>query len=109
MVAIVYKRQYSHSRIKHETLMKLRDDFSGACTVSDFYRGKTSYGRDNVYEDELTIGNENYDHVVLRGKVIHNIVRAVMRGVSKQTKRDMIEYLNSLLEWEDLSGGTEIK
>ena len=106
MVAIVYKRQYSPNRIKHETLMKLRDDFSGACKVSDFYRGKTSYGRDNVYEHELTIGNENCDHVVLRGKVIHNIVRAVMHGVSKQTKRDMIGYLNSLLEWEDLSGGT---
>ena len=105
MVAIVYKRGYGPSGVEHQTLMKLKDDFSGACRVSDFHRGEGAYGRENTYEDELTIGNENYDHIVLRGVVVHNIVRSVMRGVSRETKRNMIGYLNSLIEWEDLDTG----
>mgnify|MGYP003644370392 CR=1 FL=1 len=98
MVAIVYKRKYDTRGMEHEVLMKLKDDFSGACRISDFYRGETAYGRDNIYEDELTIGSEGYDHIVIRGQVIHNIVKSVMRGVSKKAKQDMIEHLKYLIE-----------
>ena len=46
----------------------------------------------------MTIGSEGYDHIVIRGQVIHNIVKSVMRGVSKKAKQDMIEHLKYLIE-----------
>ena len=92
MVALVYKKLYG-SRREHEVLLEIRDDFS-KCKVSDFYTGETAY------QDEIVIGDERGDHILLRGAVIHKVVRSVMKNVSKKTKKDMIEYINHLLEEE---------
>lgn len=92
MVAIVYEKAYG-SRQEHKVLLELRDDFS-KCKVSDFYQGETTY------EDEIIIGNELKDHIVLRGKVIHKVVKSVMKNVSRETKKDMIQHLKYLLEAE---------
>ena len=94
MVAIVNKKLYT-PYAAHEVLLKLPDGFCNMCNVSEFYEGK------NTYEDEIVIGNEMNDHILLRGVVIHNIVRSVMRNVPRKTKMNMIEHLKYLIEQED--------
>lgn len=94
MVAYVYETEYHYDRKYPKKIMCLPSS-GRRCEVLEYWDGN-----DKTYECEVTIGNRD-KYIILRGKVVHNLVKSVMKGTSNRTKRAMIRHLSELLQEED--------
>jgi len=95
MVAYVYKTTYV-SETK-EVLKLSGSPTMNQCEVSELFRNG------NDYSSEISIGDdENY--ILLRGRVIHDLVKSVIKGESLKTKKAMLGYINRLIKEEDGNG-----
>lgn len=65
------------------------------CVVSEY-----SVDGYNSYSSEIMIGT-GHNYILLRGRVVHNIVRNVIHGESLRTKRAMREYIDRIIKEEE--------
>jgi hypothetical protein len=91
MVAYVYRTNrnlWPHP----EEVLKLSG--GKGCEVSEYH---TTGGE---YSSEIAIGNdENY--ILLKGCVVHDLVRNVMKGETLRTQKVMLNYLTRLINGEE--------
>ena len=95
MVAYAYKTTYVSGT--KEVLKLSGSPTMHQCEVSELFRNG------DVYSSQISIGDdENY--ILLRGRVIHDLVRSVIKGESLKTKKAMVGYINRLIKEEDDNG-----
>lgn len=94
MVAYVYETEYLREGKYPKEIMCLPAS-GGRCEVLEYWDGNGK-----TYECEVTIGNRD-KYIRLRGTVVHNLVKSVMRGTCNRTKKAMIQHLSQLLQEEE--------
>ena len=73
----------------------LKLDGRWECVVSEY-----SVDGYNSYSSEITIGT-GHNYILLKGRVVHDIVQNVIYGESLKTKRAMRDYIDRMIKEEE--------
>jgi len=94
MVAYVYKTTRILGDYPKEILKLSGSPTTGECEVSEFYTNGSNYS------SEITIGND-HNYIMLKGCVVHDVVRSVIIGESLKMKKVMRDYIDRMIKEEE--------